>query len=151
MATRPLFIPRKNSIGVTIIDVNFVYVAGMARSQKQKCIRSLHQTIQTQGYAKSILEISTSSELELGVKTSAFNLTIQDPKLGTVFVESVYHSSKLFRGARDMSLMTMDSRASKKRAKELLQKYGVIDGYQYNGIEFSHHPKALGGVRSRGD
>ena len=143
MAKRPLFIPQKKSVGVTRIDVEFVYVSGMARSQKQKCIRSLHQTIQNKGYAQRILEISTSSESPLGVKTSAFHLTIQDPIDGPLFVESVYHSTKLFQGKRDLSLRMLGSRDAKKKANALFQEFGAIDGYRYKGVSFPQHPKEL--------
>ena len=144
MAVRPMFIPQKKRVGVIGIDVDFVYVSGMARSQKQKCVRNLHHAIQNTGYAKNPLEVSTSSENPIGVKTSAFNLQITDPNKGSLVLESVYHATKRFKSKGvELSLLTLGARESKKKANALLEQYGEIEGYHYQGIDFPVYPKSL--------
>ena len=43
MANRPIFIPQTKIIGVQILNLDFTWHPGMATSQKQKSIRSLHE------------------------------------------------------------------------------------------------------------
>ena len=64
--------------------ITYTYYSGFAVSQKQKCIRSLHEAIRAEFPDKEILEVSTKSTDETGVKLSAFNLeffhdTMQNP------------------------------------------------------------------------
>ncbi|WP_048965387.1 DarT1-associated NADAR antitoxin family protein, partial [Escherichia coli] len=82
MAVRPVFIPTnaENVLSVTK-DVDFPWAPGMSKTQKQKSIRALHAAANEQG-VNSLLEISSKSEDELGVKLSAFNLRIKTKKLG---------------------------------------------------------------------
>jgi len=73
MANRPVYVPKTNSKlpGVDIYDVDFKWHPGMSKSQKQKSILSLHESAQNQGIS-SILEISSKSDVELGINLSAF-------------------------------------------------------------------------------
>ena len=97
MAIRPVFIPITDSdVGVTEKYVDFKWSPGMAAVQKQKSIRSLHEAAINLGVT-SLLEISSKSENELGVKLSAFNLNIITKKNKQVFsVESAFQGSKIF-------------------------------------------------------
>lgn len=79
MAKRPVFIP--NSSGSTLVDtkmIDFQYHSGFAVVQKQKSINSLHDSIRDKLDIFNILEISSKSEVELGVALSAFNLMMFD-------------------------------------------------------------------------
>lgn len=73
--------------------VEFEYIKGMAFSQKQKNVLSFHKSIQEMFPTSRIIEISTKSQSQLGVKLSAFNL-----KLDGYPLECVFQSSKLFEG-----------------------------------------------------
>ena len=55
---------------------DFEYHGGFALSQKQKCIKSLHESILKQNPELKLLEISTKSTQALGVALSAFNLEL---------------------------------------------------------------------------
>ena len=44
MATKTVYIPRLNDIGVDCKVVTYKYYGGFALSQKQKCIESLHES-----------------------------------------------------------------------------------------------------------
>ena len=83
MAVRPLFIPNEDFVGVTEKLIDFQWFPGLSASQKKRSIEALHSVVQKLGY-KRILEISSKSEIELGVNLSAFNLKIKTKKYGNV-------------------------------------------------------------------
>lgn len=64
-------------------------------TQKQKSILSLHKNFLEKYPQRRILEISTKSNNELGVKLSAFNLMIHTNERA-FSVESAFQSSKVF-------------------------------------------------------
>ncbi len=95
MANRPVYLPGvKGKALVTPVSVEFKWVAGMAASQKQKSIRSLHKAAAERNIAK-VLEISSKSENPLGVKLSAFNLHIVTPSGMKTTVENAFQASKV--------------------------------------------------------
>ncbi|EOT2069407.1 TPA: DarT1-associated NADAR antitoxin family protein [Proteus mirabilis] len=122
MAVRPVFIPKlsENILSITK-DIDFTWAAGMAKVQKQKSIRALHEAARAQGL-NNLLEISSKSEDEHGIALSAFNLKIKTKKLGKEFtVESAFQASKVFEnGGPYVDLLDKASRESKKdiRLKE---------------------------------
>lgn len=97
MAVRPVFIPKLSGNILSITkDIDFTWAAGMAKVQKQKSIRALHEAARAQGL-NNLLEISSKSEDEQGIALSAFNLKIKTKKLGKEFtVESAFQASKVF-------------------------------------------------------
>jgi type I restriction enzyme M protein len=99
MVTRPIYISTgKPENPFTKEDIKFVWVKGM--SYKQKCKRrdSLHDAIaKTKLYhMDEVLEISTKSNIDLGIKLSALNLTVKFPSGKEETVENIYQSSKVF-------------------------------------------------------
>ena len=106
MAVRPIFIPTTDGHGlVERIDLNFQWHAGMAATQKQKSIRSLHESAYQRGF-KRVLEISSKSENPVGVRLSAFNLRYRLPEGKLVSVENVFQAGKCFeRGGPFLDLL----------------------------------------------
>ena len=99
MVTRPIYISTgKPENPFTKEDIEFVWVKGM--SYKQKCKRrdSLHDAIaKTKLYHRAkLLEISTKSNIDLGIKLSALNLTVKFNSGNEETVEKIYQSSKVF-------------------------------------------------------
>ena len=77
--------------------ITYTYYSGFAVSQKQKCIRSLHEAIRAEFPGREILEVSTKSTDETGVKLSAFNLkfyhdTMQNPFCGVFWTPKMRQS-----------------------------------------------------------
>ena len=96
MAIRPIFIPSFDKKELfREEEIEFKYYNGFAVSQKQKCIKSLHEHANDKGY-KNILEVSTKSETLLGQKLSAFNLQIETENYGLISIESAFQGSKVF-------------------------------------------------------
>ncbi|MDN3403792.1 hypothetical protein [Pseudoalteromonas sp. APC 3218] len=140
MASRPIFIPTINSIGVEERMIEFKWHAGMATSQKKKSVVELHKTANSCGIA-NILEISSKSELELGVALSAFNLIITTKKKVQSFtVETAFQGSKVFEnGGPYLDLFGMDSRAAKKDIR--LKESGNLIGFKFFSYDFPLIPR----------
>ncbi len=99
MAIRPIYIstniPEKPFIKK---DIEFDWVKGLSYSQKCKRRDSLHEAIvKTKLYPiDKILEISTKSNIGLGINLSALNLTVKFNSGNEIPVESIYQASKVF-------------------------------------------------------
>ncbi|EKK5432663.1 DarT1-associated NADAR antitoxin family protein [Enterobacter hormaechei] len=131
MAVRPVFIPTNagNVLSVTK-DVDFPWAPGMSKTQKQKSIRALHAAANELG-VNSLLEISSKSEDELGVKLSAFNLRIKTKKLGKEFtVESAFQASKVFEmGGPYVDILDKSSVEAKKDLR--LKESGSLVNFKF--------------------
>jgi len=98
MATRPCYRPLEAHVGVkTMESPQFEWHGGFAFSQKQKNVIALHEALQAADRGARILEISSKSLQPLGVKLSAFNLTLKIDGVDCT-VESVFQASKVFEG-----------------------------------------------------
>jgi len=140
MAVRPLFISLPGKVGVEEKSIDFQWHPGMAASQKKKSIASLHQVAQQHGYER-LLEISSKSEDELGIKLSAFNLVIRTKKHGKEFtVETAFQGSKVFeRGGPYKDLFGMNSLAAKKDIR--LKESGNLVKFKFFGQSFPLVPR----------
>lgn len=139
MATRPVFAPGlKGSALVIKVDVEFKWFAGMAVSQKQKSIRSLHEAASHRNIA-SVLEISSKSESPLGVSLSAFNLQLQTEAGIRCPVENAYQSSKTFTdGGPYLDLLSKKPWEAKKDPR--LSSSGGFVGFEYGGQRWPTKP-----------
>ena len=96
MANRPIFLTSQHEdIFFREKNIDFEWFAGMATSQKQKSVKSLHKASELQGIT-DILEVSTKSEDILGNKLSAFNLSLLAPNRKKLLLEVAFQGSKIF-------------------------------------------------------
>jgi len=139
MANRPVYLPGvKGKALVTPVNVEFKWVAGMAATQKQKSIRSLHAAAAQRNIAH-ILEISSKSESPLGVKLSAFNLHIATPSGMKTTVENGFQASKVFRnGGPYIDLLEKTPREAKKDSR--LNTSGDLIGFRLEGEDWPTRP-----------
>lgn len=143
MAKRPVYVPKKDgSLAVFEKEIEFQWFPGMSKSQKQKSISSLHEAAKCKNISP-ILEISSKSELELGVSLSAFNLNITTKKNKKTFsVESAFQGSKEFqRGGPYNDLLDKTSREAKKDIR--LKESGNLVKFVFFSKEFSLKPRTL--------
>ena len=140
MAQRPIFIPQVDFVGVEERQLDFVWHPGVSASQKKKSVVELHKSANRSGL-KNILEVSSKSELDLGIKLSAFNLIITTKKNNIKFtVETAFQGSKIFeRGGPYRDLFGMDSRASKKDIR--LKESGNLIGFNFFKHDFPLIPR----------
>ena len=139
MANRPVYLPGlKGSALVVPVDVEFKWVAGMAVSQKQKSIRSLHESAAQRNISK-VLEISSKSENSLGVKLSAFNLQITTTSGLKISVENAFQASKVFQhGGPYLDLLQSTPREAKKDQR--LSTSGDLIEFRLEGQNWPTRP-----------
>ena len=77
MSVRPIYIADCDQDKfVSSKDIEFQWHPGFSVSQKQKSIKSFHESAYREYNFSNILEISTKSENKFGTQLSAFNLKI---------------------------------------------------------------------------
>lgn len=142
MAIRPVFMVSIDKLFFKKEDIQFKYFNGFSVKQKQKSIDSLHNEYLKKFNEHKILEISSKSDNELGVKLSAFNLKIRTNKGKEISVESAFQASKVFeRGGPYTDLLYADSRISKKDLR--IRNSGSIVGFRFDGRNFEIEPKTF--------
>lgn len=140
MAIRPVFVVSDEQQLFIKENVEFQFFSGFSEQQKKKSINSLHQAYLNNNKTAKILEISSKSEAELGVKLSAFNLMITTKSDKTFSVESAFQSSKIFEhGGPYKDLLLVSSRQAKK--DDRLKNSGKLIAFQIDGKTFSTEPK----------
>lgn len=143
MAIRPVYVPRNDGIlGVEKKDIEFKWFPGMSKSQKQKSIDSLHKEAEKIGVS-SLLEISSKSKDEIGIKLSAFNLQIKTQIYKREFsVESAFQGSKVFQnGGPYIGLLNKTSREAKKDIR--LKNSGKLIKFRFYNQDFPLKPITL--------
>jgi len=139
MANRPVYLSINQSPYVIDYNINFTYFSGFSVAQKQRSFLSLHE-----GFLKSypnhkMLEISSKSNLVLGVSLSAFNLMITT-KNRTFSVENAFQSSKVFEhGGPFIDLLDVSSKQAKK--DERLRNSGRLVAFEYFKTKYPLEPK----------
>jgi len=143
MAKRPIFIPKSSgNLMVVAMPIEFTWHPGMSKSQKQKSIRSLHEAAKKTRGVENILEISSKSEIELGVSLSAFNLLLKTPNSTKASIEVLFQGSKVFsRGGPYTDIYRKTSREAKK--DERLKESGHLLAFQYRGFEWPLNPQTV--------
>ena len=112
-------------------DVQFKWNGGFAITQSRKNIRAVHEKYLAAYPDRKILEISTKSDDELGVKLSAFNLQIREG----VSLESAFQGSKIFElGGPFTDLIGKPSVHAKSDGR--LKKSGRLIGFNFAGKNF---------------
>lgn len=142
MASRPIFLPQAaGGLLVRTEYVDFDWSPGMAVSQKQKSISSLHAAAIQHELCMKPLEISSKSENPLGVSLSAFNLKGSTKKRDQVFtVETLFQSSKVFEnGGPYRELLSTSSREAKKDQR--LKESGRLIEFNLFGETWPLEPK----------
>ena len=139
MAERPVFIAKKNIVGVTIKTIQFEYYSGFSIQQKQRSILSLHENARLKGINK-ILEVSTKSEANLGNELSAFNLKSKTLKNNLEFtVEKAFQGSKVFEnGGPYIDLFYKDSKSAK--TDDRIRNSGNLINFKFFNYIFNLDP-----------
>lgn len=97
MATRPIFIPDPDGPLVNERNFEFKWFPGLATSQKQRSIESLHQSAVDCCRLSPVLEVSTKSPVLLGKELSAFNLSLdRGTRHPSILLEAAFQGSKVF-------------------------------------------------------
>ena len=106
---------------------------------------SLHQTFLERFSNYKILEVSTKSKVDVGVKASAFNLTIETKKGNTFSVEELFQTSKVYKKNGDQSHLLKDNvdiREIKRKLREINENDEMIR-YSCFNQNFPLEPRTL--------
>jgi len=143
MAKRPIFIPgTSGSLLVVAMPIEFSWYPGMSISQKQKSIRSLHDAAKQSRGIEKILEISSKSEVELGVRLSAFNLMLRTASGLSASVEVLFQGSKVFsKGGPFTDIYRKTSREAKKDGR--LMGSGHLISFRFANREWPLNPQTV--------
>ena len=143
MAKRAVYVPNlKGRALVAPIELEFNWAAGLAPSQKQKNIRSLHAAAATKRNLSRVLEISTKSENAAGVALSAFNLQVALLSGLKGSVENLFQASKVFEaGGPYLDLLTMSARAAK--TDQRLKSSGRLVRFRLEGVDWPLQPTTV--------
>jgi len=130
VARRTIFIPSRKSDNFVINEeVEFNWSPGLAISQKQKSIKSLHEKAKQKLNLKDILEISSKSNEEHGKLASAFNLKFSWQGKNSS-VESFYQGSKVFKHAGPFTDLYEKSSKNAKKDKRIKDS-GDLLGFSF--------------------
>jgi len=140
MARRPIFSPDLTKVGVIEKTFDFKWHSGISPEQKKKSILDLHKSANHCGL-KNILEISSKSELRIGIQLSAFNLSfITKKKKVKLSVECAFHASKYFEfGGPYTDLLFSNSLAAKRDRR--LKTSGDLKGFRFFNLNFPLLPR----------
>lgn len=120
--------------------VNFEWFPGMAKSQAQKSIASLHSNAVRILNIDKVLEISSKSLNELGVQLSAFNLMVKTPRGREYSLECAYQASKVFEYAGPfLDILEMSSIEAKKDPR--LKNSGSLIKFSFYGRDWDLLPR----------
>jgi hypothetical protein len=134
MASRIVFLPISGAGNELFQEklVTFDWVPGIAISQAKKSIRNLHEAAVKQIGVAKVLEISTRSEVIIGISLSAFNLQFEKNNYS---VESAYQASKVFeKGGPYLDLLNSSSTDAKTDVR--LKNSGLLTGFRFEGEDF---------------
>lgn len=138
MATRPIFLPIDPWPYVKQLEISFRWHAGFAKTQAQKSIDELHKSAAQRGISP-ILEISSKSKSQLGVRLSAFNL-ILPTQSGEMSVECAFQGSKVFESGGPYTDLYAKTSWEAKRDPRLSES-GNLTGFSFLGLEFPTEPQ----------
>ena len=136
-ATRPIFIPNRNSPAVLTQDIIFDWHMGMSSAVRKRSIASLHQHAHNKGIER-ILEASSKSDEAIGLDLSAFFLCNDNG----IAVENLFQSSKVFVGnIQFKDLLNVTPREAKKDPR--LKTSGKMEKFSYCSKDYPLNPTSL--------
>lgn len=139
MAKRPVFLPDYD--GQRLVEeriITFEWAPGFSPTQKKRNIHSLHSEAKRAGI-KTILEISSKSDDEVGKRLSAFSLKLEID--GTKYpLECVYQGSKVFENCGPFpDLFELQPVEAKRFIRD--KDCGRLKYYELEGIKYPLSPK----------
>lgn len=141
MAMRPVFAPGKRKNEADVFMTEFVWNSGLSVSQKRKNIAALHDAYMRRFPERKVLEISSKSEVKLGVALSAFNLKMSVPGMEQrVSLECIFQGGKVFSaGGPYTDLYHANARDAKRDSR--LKSSGMLRSFWFDGEMYPIVPR----------
>jgi hypothetical protein len=143
MAERPVFQPLAAAPWVHRRSVTFSWHAGLAVSQKQKSVASLHESARRVFQLSSLLEISSKSTRPEGLAASAFNLKIELPDGTRTCLECAYQGSKRFADGGPYTDLFRGAPLDAKRDERIRSSSGRLLSFDFFGSNWPLEPQSL--------
>ena len=139
MANRPVFEVLEQAPFFRRVNIEFTFYNGFSFQQKQRCIRSLHESYKEATGNDRILEVSSKSENPLGNALSAYNLATPEVDGLSMTVESLFQGSKVFeQGGPFHEMYRYSSQMAHRESWN--RKCGQLVGFQYFDQSFPKDP-----------
>ena len=140
MAIRPVYeVLTEGKHIIDIHQIDFEWFPGLSKAQQQRSIDSLHEKAKRKVEGE-ILEISSKSRQELGIKLSAFNLKLTLDDGTETNVECAYQAGKVFGSDGPYhDILKKTSREAKKDSR--IRREGLT-GFNLEGEEWGLFPKS---------
>ncbi len=136
MAVRPVFVPGKRKNEADVFMTEFQWNSGLSAAQKRKNIDALHAAYTGRFPGRKVLEISSKSRQELGIKLSAFNLMKYVPALSrSVPVECVFQGGKIFSAGGPFTDL-YEATAKEAKRDPRLKSSGMLRRFWFDGKEY---------------
>lgn len=101
MAIRPMYIATFDLYNPVLKkDIDFKWVSGQSFKKKIERRDSLKEAISKEYDASKLLEVSTKSDKDIGIKLSALNLKITTKSGNKYTVEYIYQTSKIIENGK---------------------------------------------------
>ena len=142
MANRPVFETTDHSPFFRKTNIDFMFYNGFSIQQKQRCIRSLHETYTKVSGNDKVLEISSKSEVPCGVALSAFNLSMTASDGNVLSVESLFQGSKVFEKGGPYNDIYFKS-SSEAHKDNRIRESGKVIGFRYYDKDFPITPNTF--------
>ncbi|MBR5271970.1 MAG: hypothetical protein IKU25_01035 [Clostridia bacterium] len=143
MAKRPVFYVSKGRGFCNVFNTEIEWAGGFAVSQSRKNIAAIHSQFETLHPEMKVLEISSKSENEVGVRASAFNLKKFVPSLNaSVEVEKVYQGSKVFQNGGPFSDLITTDKSKSAKGDDRLRNSGRLIKFQFEGKDYPNVPES---------
>lgn len=135
MAQRNFWVIQDNKVAKGIVD--FKWEPGTSITQKRRSCVNLHNTLSEKLGLTKVLDISSASTINLGVRLSAFNLMLNGKS-----VECWYQGSKIYDKAGHMKhLYNASSMEAKKSMKN--PNLGRLIGFRLIDIDYPMEPRTV--------
>jgi len=138
MAERPIYIPERKQLGVSIKPIEFHWFPGLSLAQKQRSIAALHAAAREAGYTP-LLEISSKSPDSLGVAYGGFALHYCQNGMDMP-IEAAAEGSKIFANGGPYLDIYADNAVEAHRDARL-KNSGPIIGYEFMGKRLPAEPE----------
>lgn len=142
MAKRPVYMVATTGTLINREIIEFEFCSGFSIQQKQKSIHNIHESFHKLHQASNILEVSSKSTEELGVRLSAFNLKINLGNNHFCSVENAFQSAKVFENGGPYEDIIYKTPLEAKKDPRLKES-GYLVGFSFRSKQYPIFPQTL--------
>lgn len=141
MAVKPIFLVNEKEPYYRTYTTEYKAFNGFSLAQKKRSVESLHNAYYQLHKDKKLLEVSSASSVELGVKLSAFNLEKYVPSLDKkIPVECIFQGGKVYENGGPY-LDMYDMAPNKAKKDERKKSSGSLIAFEFEGKRFPLVPE----------